>query len=83
MSYELVTQCRVLRLQCGKTLTERVNRLGNLQFGEARSDVLRAVPVEGIEPQPQDPLELRFIGNIRDQLSQSGVRVARQLSTWA
>ena len=69
MSFELVTQCRVFRLQLGKTLTERVDRLGNLQLGEARSDVLRAVPVEGLEPHPQYPLELRSIGDVRDQLS--------------
>ena len=63
-----------------KTLTERVDRRGDLLFGEARGDVLLAVPVEGLKPQPEDPLELRFVGAVGDQLGESWVRIKRQLS---
>ncbi len=56
MAFEPSAQRHVFRLQLGKTLMERVDRRGDLLFGEARSDVLLAVPVEGLKPQPEDPL---------------------------
>src|SRR5690606_17436265 len=76
------TSLRMRRLECGiflfergEPLAQRSDRLGNLLLREAWRDVLRAVPVECLQPEPEDPLRLRLGRGVQDALRQRGVRV--------
>ena len=74
---ELGSQSSVLGFQRLQALAQGPGRLRDLGFGEARRDVLRAVPVEGFEAQQQDPLGLGLIAGIGGEFGERGIGVER------
>jgi hypothetical protein len=64
---ELGAQFGVFGLERLKPIAQRLDRSGNVPFGEPRSDVLRAVPVKRLKMQREDALGLGFLGRFSDQ----------------
>lgn len=74
---ELRAQSRVLPLEVRETLPQRLDGRGDLPFGEARRDMLGAVPVERREAKPEDALRLRLVIRNGDAFGERRVGVER------
>src|SRR3712207_5158778 len=72
-----VTQRGVLRLERREAVAERLHGRVDLRLRESRRDVLRTVPVEGLEVQAQDPLRLRLVARVGDEAREGRVRIER------
>ncbi|CVI54324.1 hypothetical protein AGR7A_Cc10032 [Agrobacterium deltaense NCPPB 1641] len=75
---ETCAQGGVLGFQSLQPLTKRSDRLFNLLLGVAWNDVLRAVPIERLEPELENPLSPSFVRRVRHQFREFLVSVKRK-----
>src|SRR5262249_47209545 len=68
----------VFGFELSQAVAQRANRVADLLLGEARRDVLLAIPIERFQTQPEDAFELGVVIWHGDERSQVGVIARRE-----